>query len=171
MKAKVIETGEMVDVYHEPQHGQITNIYKESVLVNGRMWTEDELDFCVKTNKAPEKIYVDADEEPVSEDLEEYSALIADELPQGIVLTSNGEFDITSVRKLIIDACKHGAQWQKEKMMKDVVLETTVIREMDGDAEDFNEVECAYYENPEIIKVPEWAQNGDKVKVIIIKSE
>ena len=56
MKAKVIKTGEMVDVYHEPQHGQITNIYKESVLVNGRMWTEDELDFCVKTSEAPEKI-------------------------------------------------------------------------------------------------------------------
>ena len=58
MKAKVIKTGEMVDVYHEPQHGQITNIYKESVLVNGRMWTEDELDFCVKTSEAPEKVYI-----------------------------------------------------------------------------------------------------------------
>ena len=58
MKARIIKTGEMVDVYHEAQHGQITNIYKESVLVNGRMWTEDELDFCVKANKASEKIYV-----------------------------------------------------------------------------------------------------------------
>ena len=47
MKAKVIKTGEIVDVYHESQHGQITNIYKESVLVNGRMWTEDELDFSI----------------------------------------------------------------------------------------------------------------------------
>jgi len=58
MKAKVIITGEIVDVYHESQHGQITNIYKESVLVNGRMWTEDELDFCVKATEAPEKIYL-----------------------------------------------------------------------------------------------------------------
>lgn len=58
MKAKVVKTGEIVDVYHEPQHGQITNIYKESVLVNGRMWTEDELNFCVKTSEAPEKIYI-----------------------------------------------------------------------------------------------------------------
>jgi hypothetical protein len=41
------------------------------------------------------------DGEPVSEDLEDYSALIADELPQGIALTSNDEFDIASVRKLI----------------------------------------------------------------------
>lgn len=57
MKAKVIKTGEIVDVYHEPQHGQITNIYKESVLVNGRMWTEDELNFCVKAN-VPEKLYI-----------------------------------------------------------------------------------------------------------------
>ncbi len=45
MKAKIKETGEIVDVYHEPQHGQITNIYKESVFVNGRIWTEDELEF------------------------------------------------------------------------------------------------------------------------------
>lgn len=58
MKAKVIKTGEIVDVYHESQHGQVSNIYKESVLVNGRMWTEDELDFCVKAN-APEKIWID----------------------------------------------------------------------------------------------------------------
>lgn len=58
MKAKVIKTGEIVDVYHESQHGQITNIYKESVLVNGRMWTEDELDFSIKTNEAPEKLYL-----------------------------------------------------------------------------------------------------------------
>lgn len=56
-------------------------------------------------------------EEPVSEDLEDYSALIADEIPQGIALTSNGEFDIASVRKLIRAACKLGAQWKKKQMM------------------------------------------------------
>ena len=58
MKAKVIKTGEIVEVYHEPQHGQTTNIYKECVLLNGRMWSEDELDFCIKTSEAPEKIYI-----------------------------------------------------------------------------------------------------------------
>ena len=58
MKAKVIKTGEVVDVYHEPQHGQITNIYKESVFVNGRMWTENELNFSVKANEVPEKLYI-----------------------------------------------------------------------------------------------------------------
>lgn len=49
MKARVIKTGEIVIVYHEPQHGQITNIYKEAVLLNGRMWTEDELDFSINS--------------------------------------------------------------------------------------------------------------------------
>ena len=58
MKAKVIKTGEIIDVYHEPQHGQVSNIYKESVLINGRMWSEEELDFFVKANKAPEKIFI-----------------------------------------------------------------------------------------------------------------
>jgi hypothetical protein len=58
MKAKVIKTGEIVEVYHEPQHGQTTNIYKECVLVNGRMWSEDELNFCIKTSEAPEKVYI-----------------------------------------------------------------------------------------------------------------
>lgn len=74
MKAKVIKTGEVVDVYHEPQHGQITNIYKESVFVNGRMWTEDELDFSVKANDAPEKIYIsnfDIEALPKNEQLSE----------------------------------------------------------------------------------------------------
>lgn len=45
MKAKIKETGEIVDVYHEPQHGQTANIYKESVFTNVRIWTEDELVF------------------------------------------------------------------------------------------------------------------------------
>ena len=47
MKAKIIKTGEIVEVYHESQHGQTTNIYKEAVLLNGRMWDEDELEFDV----------------------------------------------------------------------------------------------------------------------------
>lgn len=37
-------TGEIVDVYHETQHGQISCIYKESVFANGRVWNEDELE-------------------------------------------------------------------------------------------------------------------------------
>jgi fibrillarin-like rRNA methylase len=44
MKARIKKTGEIVDVYHESQHGTPKMIYKESVLVNSRMWTEDELE-------------------------------------------------------------------------------------------------------------------------------
>lgn len=54
MKAKVIKTGEIVEVYYEPQQGQITNIYKEAVFVNGRMWEEDELDFSI--NSEPKEV-------------------------------------------------------------------------------------------------------------------
>ena len=49
MKATIKETGEIVEVYHEPQHSQTTNIYKEAVFVNGRIWTEDELDFSINS--------------------------------------------------------------------------------------------------------------------------
>jgi len=45
MEAKIKKTGEIVDVYHESQHSQVSNIYKESVFVNGRMWKESELEF------------------------------------------------------------------------------------------------------------------------------
>lgn len=49
MKAKVIETGEIVEVYREPQHGKVSNIFREAVWFNGRMWNEDELDFLVNS--------------------------------------------------------------------------------------------------------------------------
>lgn len=45
MIAKAKKTGEQVDVYHEPQHGQMKLVYKEALLVNGRTFTEDELEF------------------------------------------------------------------------------------------------------------------------------
>lgn len=50
MKAKIKATNEIVEVYHEPQHGTPKMIYKESVLVNSRMWTEDELELLDKNN-------------------------------------------------------------------------------------------------------------------------
>lgn len=49
MKAKIKKTGETVEVYHESNHGQVTNIYKEAVFFNYRMWEEDELDFSVNS--------------------------------------------------------------------------------------------------------------------------
>lgn len=47
MKAIIKKTGEIVDVYHESQHGTPKMIYKESVLVNSRMWVEDELELIL----------------------------------------------------------------------------------------------------------------------------
>ena len=44
MKARIRKTGEIVEVYHVAQHGTPKMIYGESVLVNSRMWTEDELE-------------------------------------------------------------------------------------------------------------------------------
>lgn len=48
MKARIRKTGEIVEVYHKPQHGQQTVIYKEAVFVNGRMFTENELEFILE---------------------------------------------------------------------------------------------------------------------------
>lgn len=50
MKARIKTTGEIVDVYHETQHGTPKMIYKESVLVNSRMWAEDELELLNQNN-------------------------------------------------------------------------------------------------------------------------
>ena len=51
MKAKIKKTGEIVEVYHETQHGTQEMIYKESVLVNSRMWTEDELELLTNNDE------------------------------------------------------------------------------------------------------------------------
>ena len=46
MRAKVKDSGEIVDVYFIAQHGSSnTKAYRESTLVNARMWMEDELTF------------------------------------------------------------------------------------------------------------------------------
>jgi len=96
-------------------------------------------------------------EEPVSEDLEEYSALIADELPQGTALTSNGEFDIVSVRKLIINACKHGANWQKEK---DLSPSTELSNFIDKLSKQFPEVSFAKLSRI-AVRVAKWQQQQE----------
>ena len=114
MKAKVIKTGEIVDVYHESQHGQITNIYKESVLVNGRMWDEEELDFnyVIKANKAPENVYLQVcgnchqtDCEGCKfEDLEDFALQYAGH---------HAPYD--DCMEEVVDAVKAGANWQKQQ--------------------------------------------------------
>lgn len=61
MKAKIKKTGEIVNVYHESQHGQTDFIYKEAVFVNGRIWQEDELEF-IDEDDSTEYILKNADE-------------------------------------------------------------------------------------------------------------
>ena len=51
MKARIKKTGEIVEVYHETQHGTSKMIYKESVFVNSRMWTEDELELLTNNEE------------------------------------------------------------------------------------------------------------------------
>lgn len=53
MRAIIKKTGEIVDVYYESQHGSPKMTYKESVLVNSRMWAEDELELI--TNNEDDK--------------------------------------------------------------------------------------------------------------------
>jgi len=60
MKAIIKKTGEIVDVYHESQHGTSKMIYKESVMVNSRMWAEDELELI--TNDEDDKHWQDVKE-------------------------------------------------------------------------------------------------------------
>ena len=76
MKARIKKTGEIIDVYHEPQHGQVSNIYKESVFVNGRMWQENELEFI----------------EPKDIDLEKEIELIKGDYKQ-VDVAWNNDFD------------------------------------------------------------------------------
>lgn len=66
MKAKIRKTGEIVEVYHETQHGTPKMIYKESVLVNSRIWTEDELE-----------LLTDNDEDEHWQDIRERAAIAA----------------------------------------------------------------------------------------------
>ena len=63
MKAKIIKTGEIVDVYHEPQHGQVSNIYKESFIVYARTCTENELEFCEISRYEDDELIEDLCEE------------------------------------------------------------------------------------------------------------
>ncbi len=72
-------------------------------------------------------------------------------------------------RESQLNLAHHFANWQKEQMTKDVVLETAIIRNDDGCAEDGNYSSWLEYEENEITKMPKWAKEGDKVKLIAIK--
>jgi len=68
MKAKVKATNEIVDVFHLTQRGQITGLYKELTFLEGRMWTEDELDFNID-----DSIQFDSIESAIKRHAETYS--------------------------------------------------------------------------------------------------
>lgn len=94
MKAKVKATGEIVDVYIETQHGQVENVYKESTLVGGRMWLDDDLVFI---------------KEPVSDDLEE-------EINEYISILTERNGNFPKLTRLgFRTIAHHFSNWQKEK--------------------------------------------------------
>ncbi len=71
------------------------------------------------------------------------------------------------------DAFKAGANWQREQMLKNVVLETVVMKDDDGDGVETPYEEWLTLENTEIPSLPENIdlKDGDKVKILIIKEE
>ena len=90
MKARIKKTGEIVEVYHETQHGTPKMIYKESVLVNSRMWTEDELELL--TNNKEDEHW---------QDVRERAAIAA---MQGIVSCGEGAFSYQGITDEIAKA-------------------------------------------------------------------
>lgn len=88
MKARIRKTGEIVDVYHETQHSTPKMIYKESVLVNSRMWAEDELELL--TNN---------EEDAYWQDVRERAAIAA---MQGTI-TILGSNDRSAFREIVVE--------------------------------------------------------------------
>lgn len=67
---------------------------------------------------------------------------------------------------------KDGAQWQKEQMMKGLCYETKVYRDEEGDGIDTPIESWLALENNEIRNLPNIGlEDGDKVKVIIVKED
>ena len=66
-----------------------------------------------------------------------------------------------------------GAEWQKQQMMKNTVLETKVMMDCDGDGIETPYEEWLTLENTEILSLPDniGLKDGDKVKIIIIKED
>lgn len=109
--------------------------------------------------------------EPASEDLEEEidSYLdLADLKTECIGITSAQDYfdDITKT-------AHHFAEWQKQKMMKNTVLETKVMMDCDGDGIETPYEEWLTLENTEIPSLPDniGLKDGNKVKIIIIKED
>ena len=103
-------------------------------------------------------------------DTEEYRAsedYLKEQIKQDNLCNEEGDIYESAINHAFVA----GAKWKEQQMMKNVVLETTIIKDDDGCAEDFNYEEWLEYENNEIIEMPEWCKEGDKVKAILIKDE
>lgn len=115
------------------------------------------------------KIIDSLQEEPVSEDLEEAANEIVNKaIPPLAVKYKDGTY-VGSIRdcfdrKEFIDLVKAGAQWQKEKMIKQSVDGKVIAR--------FPLASDPFYNDVEVyLNFTKGLSEGDKVKVIIIKDE
>ena len=112
--------------------------------------------------------YIDSlQEEPVSEDYEKALNSVAITFLQEQQIVPNFYADI------IMKAVKRGANWQKQQLMKNVVLETEVLRDSDGDGVDTPYESWLTLANTEIPELPEslGLKECDKVKIVIVKSK
>lgn len=113
-------------------------------------------------------------EEPVSEDLEKAAEQDVCEVVNTCSATGIPNDHIPSwVQDAMINEYIHGANWQKQQLMKNVVLETEVLRDSDGDGVDTPYESWLTLANTEIPDLPEslGLEEGDKVKILIVKSE
>jgi len=72
-----------------------------------------------------------------------------------------------------LECAKHFANWQKQQMMKAVVLNTKVMKDSDGDGIETPYEAWLTLEDAEVTYIPDniGLNDGDKVKVIIVKEE
>jgi hypothetical protein len=105
--------------------------------------------------------------EQPSEGLEKAADYYLDNAPTAELMC--GSYDGPDVYNAFVA----GANWQKEQMLKNVVLETVVMKDDDGDGIETPYEEWLTLENTEIPSLPENIdlKDGDKVKILIIKED
>ncbi len=194
MKAKVKATGEIVEVYHKSQHGQTEIIYKEAVFVNGRIWTENELEFL--QDKSPCKAKIGGTLKSMLDNMDKDKlAKTREELANSSESCKDLEeagkewlrpqldksYEKYGEKKMMelthfdgyamLEAIEFGAKWKEQQLMKNVVLETEVLRDSDGDGVETPYESWLTLANTEIPELPEslGLKEGDKVKIVIVK--
>ena len=176
MKAKVKATGEIVEIYHESQHGQTEIIYKEAFFVNGRIWTENELEFL--QDKSPRKAKIGGTLKSMLDNMDEYKlAKTREEMEksvnEGLEEASKewirpqldksyepyGENKMMELTHFdgyaMLEAIEFGMKLQREQMMEQAI---------DGVA---RPDDCEVWCNLDSLNL----KDGDKVKIVIVKSE